>query len=467
VANTDFDIIVIGGGPAGYIAAIKAAQFGAKTALIEKDKLGGTCLNKGCIPTKNYLKSAEFIYEIEKAKKRGILINNPGFDINMLTAVKAKNVIVKKLTDGVASLLRGNKVTVYYGKGVIKEAGKVEIDGTKIITAPSIILAGGSRALRLQIPGVESSRVLTSDEILDIQEIPRRLVVIGGGVVGIEMAMIFNAFGASITVVEFENRILPLMDTEISNTILRSCEKKGIAVKTGIKLEKIEDTSSELSLHFAGGEIFAADKILLSTGRQADLSCAGDIGLTVERGKLIANDRMETVIPGVFSVGDLNGQKMLAHAAFSMGKTAAINAAAFAGFEIEEAPARVDLRFVPSIVYSIPEVGSVGLTEVEAKKQYDVVVGKFPMSANGRALASGAAEGFVKVVADKKYGEILGVQIVGYGASEIINEAAALMAMEITVYEVSGIIHGHPSVSEAFMEAAADCLGSCMHLLPS
>ncbi len=465
--NKDYDIIVIGGGPAGYVAAIKSAQLGARTALVEKDELGGTCLNRGCIPTKNYLKSAEFIYELKEVKKRGININDPGFSIDMPAAVKAKNTVVKKLTSGVGSLLRANKVKVYKGTGIIKEAGKVEIDGTEIITATSIILAGGSKAIKIPIPGVESPGVMTSDEILDIQEIPKRLAVIGGGIIGIEMAMVFNAFGSRITVVELDKRILPFLDSEISETLLKSCREKGIEIKTGIRLEKIEDTGSGLKLYLANGDTINTDKALLSIGRQADLSCAGEIGLSVDKGKLTANDRMETAVPGIFSVGDLNGQKMLAHAAFKMGETAAVNAAVYAGLDIEEAPAVADLRFVPSILYAVPEAGSVGMTEEEAGKQYDIAVGNFPLAANGRALASGAPEGFVKIIADKKYGELLGVQIVGHGASEIINEAASLMAMEITVHEIADIIHGHPTISEAFMEAAADCLGRCIHLPPA
>ncbi len=385
----------------------------------------------------------------------------------MSAAVKAKNTVVKKLTSGVGSLLRANKVKVYKGTGVIKEAGKVAIDGKEVITALSTILAGGSKAIKIPIPGVESPGILTSDEILGIQEIPKRLAVIGGGIIGIEMAMIFNAFGSRVTIVELDKRILPFMDSEVSDILLKSCREKGIEIKTGISLEKIEDTGSGLKLYLANGDTINADKALLSIGRQADLSCAGEIGLSVDRGKLTANDRMETAVPGIFSVGDLNGQKMLAHAAFKMGETAAVNAAIYAGLDIEEAPATADLRFVPSILYAVPEAGSVGLTEEEAGKQYDIAVGKFPLAANGRALASGAPEGFVKIIADKKYGEILGVQIVGHGASEIINEAASLMAMEITVHEVADIIHGHPTVSEAFMEAAADCLGRCIHLPPA
>ena len=464
MAGKDFDVIVIGGGPAGYVAAIKAAQLGAKTALVEKDVLGGTCLNRGCIPTKNFLKSAEFIYELAEAASRGIKLESTAFKVDMKDAVSAKNQVVKKLTGGVGTLLKSNGVEVFYGSGEAKSATEVVIDGKKTVTTGAVILAGGSKASRIPVPGIDDPNVMTSDEILDIQEVPGRLAVIGGGVIGIELAMVFAAFGSKITVIEMEPRILPFMDKESADLIARSLKKKGVEIKTGVKLEKIEKVSGGIKLSVDKGDAVEADKALLSIGRQADTSCAGASGVASERGKITANEKMETSVSGIYAAGDLNGKRMLAHAAFKMGEVAAVNAAAYAGIKTEEAPAAADMRFVPGVVYSVPEVAGVGLTEEEAAKEYDIAVGKFPLAVNGRALAVGATEGFVKVIADKKYGEILGVHMVGHSASEIINEAAALMAMEITVHEVSEIIHGHPTISEAFMEACADCLGKCIHL---
>ncbi len=476
MAENKYDVIVIGGGPAGYVAAIKAAQVGAKTACIEKDILGGTCLNRGCIPTKNFLKSAEFLYEMEEAAARGIKLESSAFSVDMPAAVKAKNKVVKKLTGGVGSLLKANKVDVFYGTGIAKSATEVTVGGGKSgdmsLQAGSIILAGGSKAVKLPIPGVESEKVLTSDEILDIQEVPSALAIIGGGVIGVEMAMVFAAFGSKVTIVELEPTILPFMEKEAADLVLKSLKKKGVDVKTGIKLDKFEETKNGIKLVLGNGETVEADKALLSIGRQADLSCVEGLGIETERGKIVVTDEMETSVRGVFAPGDVNGRKMLAHAAFKMGEAAAVNAAEYAGVKTGEgvgssfSAIKVDMRYVPSVVYSVPEVSSVGLSEAEAAKEHDLAIGYFPLAANGRALAAGAPEGFIKVIADSKYGEMLGVHMVGHGASEIINEAAALMAMEITVHEVAEIIHGHPSVSEAFMEAAADCLGKCIHLPP-
>ena len=466
MAENKFDVTVIGGGPAGYVAAIKAAQLGARTALVEKDVLGGTCLNRGCIPTKNFLKSAEFLYELEEAAKRGIKMDSTAFQVDMPAAVKAKNKVVKKLTGGVGSLLSANNVKVFKGTGVARSATEVVVDGGEVISTGSVILAGGSKAVKLPIPGVESELVLTSDEILDMQDVPPRLAIIGGGVIGVEMAMVFAAFGSKVTIVELEPTILPFMEKEAADAVLKSLKKKGVDVKTGIGLEKFEEAGGAIRLHLAGGETVEADKALLSIGRQADLSCVDGLDIKTERGKIVVSDEMETSVSGIFAPGDVNGRKMLAHAAFKMGEAAAANAAAFAGVAGVEKTEKADLRFVPSVVYSIPEVGAVGLSEAAAAEEHGIAVGTFPLAANGRALAAGAPEGFVKVIADSRYGEILGVHIVGHGASEIINEAASLMAMEITVHEVAEIVHGHPTVSEAFMEAAADCLGKCIHLPP-
>ena len=473
MAESRYDVIIIGGGPAGYVAAIKAAQLGARTACIEKDVLGGTCLNRGCIPTKNFLKSADFLYELEEMSERGIKLASTDFTVDMPEVVKAKNKVVKKLTGGVGSLLKANKVDVFYGTGKALSSGEVFVSGGKsgeqTLKAGAVILAGGSKAVRLPIPGVESKRIMTSDEILDIQEVPKSLAVIGGGVIGVEMAMVFAAFGSKVTIVELEPSILPFMDKEIASVILKSLKNKGVDVKTGVKVDKFEESKHGLNIHIGGGNVIEAEKALLSIGRSADLSCIDGFELDTERGRIAVNDMMETSVKGVYAPGDVNGQKMLAHAAFKMGETAAVNAAAYAGVRTGEAgnaPLRADLRYVPSVVYSVPEAASVGLNEAEAEEKYSVSIGKFPLSANGRALSTGNTEGFVKVIIDSKYGEILGVHIAGAGASEIINEAASLMAMEITAHEVAEIVHGHPTVSEAFMEAAADALGKCIHLPP-
>jgi dihydrolipoamide dehydrogenase len=410
---------------------------------------------------------------MEEMASRGIKLASTDFSVDMPTVVTAKNKVVKKLTGGVGSLLKANKVDVFYGNGIAKSATEVSVSGGKSgdlsLQAGSIILCGGSKAVKLPIPGVESDNVLTSDEILDIQEVPKALAIVGGGVIGVEMAMVFAAFGSKVTIVELAPSILPFMEKQASDLILKSLKKKGVDVKTGIALEKFEETKTGIKLVLGNGETVEADKALLSIGRSADLSCVEGMNIDIERGKIVVNDEMETSIKGIYAPGDVNGRKMLAHAAFKMGEVAAVNAAKYAGVksaETAEAPVKADMRYVPSVVYSVPEVASVGMSEAEAAEKGSISVGTFPLAANGRALSAGATEGFIKVIIDAKYGEILGVHIVGLGASEIINEAASLMAMEITAHEVAEIIHGHPSVSEAFMEAAADALGKCIHLPP-
>ena len=456
--SASFDLIVIGGGPAGYVAAIKASQLGATVAVVEKDVLGGTCLNRGCIPTKAYLKNAEIIEEIKGANKRGIMLKNPEVEVDMPAVVKMKNRIVKRLTTGVGSLLKSYGVEVFKGSGIIEAEKVVRIKGNEAIQGKSIIVASGSKVARIPIPGIESEHVLSSDDILVMKEIPESLTIIGGGVVGVEMALIFSAFGAKVNVVEMEPRLLPFMDKDISQFIEKLLKDKKVSFYTNTRLEKITEDKEGLQFSLSSGEAITSKKALLSIGRIPDLDVIGDQPIKTEKGCIVVNEFQETNVAGIFAAGDVTGQKMLAHAAFKLGEIAAENALG--------AKKKADMRFVPSVVYSLPEVASVGLNEDEIPSDRPFSVGRFPLMANGRALAVGEAGGFVKVITDKKYGEVLGVHIAGPGASEIINEAAALMAMEITSHEIAEIIHGHPTIGEAFMEAAADSLDKCIHLPP-
>lgn len=464
---TLYDVAVIGGGPAGYAGAIKAAQLGAKTLLVERDELGGTCLNRGCIPTKSFLKTAELIHEISGAAKRGVIIANPETKVDMAQTVKEKNRVVKKLSSGVASLLKANKIDVVKGEGVLKGRsgeGFSLLAAGQTAGAKKILLAGGSKNTALPIPGLDLPGVLGSTEILDLEAVPPRLAIIGGGVIGVEMAMAFGAFGSKITIIEAMPRILPLMDSSLSGLIHKTLKGRGAEIITGVGLAGVERKGPSLALTLVNGKSVEADKVLVSIGRTGDTSSLGDFPAAVEKGKITVNDYMESSEPGVFAPGDINGKKMLAHAAFKMAETAAENAVN----QLRGLPQKkADLAFVPQVVYSFPEAASVGITGEEAEKSGPVRTGLFPLAVNSRALASGAAEGFVKVIAGAKYGEILGVHMAGQGVSEIINEAAALMSMEITVHELAEIIHGHPTVSEALMEAAADSLGRSIHLPPS
>ena len=329
-------------------------------------------------------------------------------------------------------------------------------------TAASILLCGGSIAGRIPIPGVDNPNVLDSTGMLELEEMPKRLCIIGGGVIGCELGDAFAAFGSEVTIIEAMDRLVATQDEDVSAELLKKMKAKGIAVHLKEAVKAIESDKDGVKVVCEGLAV-SCDKVMLSIGRKADLSCLGDMkdSIKTERGKVVVNEYMQTNIPNIYAPGDLNGKLMLAHAAFKMAEIAAENAMG--------EKHRCDLRCTPSCIYTIPEAASVGISEKDAISKYgadNVLVGKFPMSANGRSLAAGEKSGFIKVIADKKYNELLGVHIVGAEAAEMIAEPAALMQMEVTVDEAAHLIHGHPTFSEAFMEACADALGKCIHLPP-
>lgn len=454
----DYHVAVIGGGPAGYVAAIKAAQMGAKVAIIEKSEFGGTCLNKGCIPTKTFLRNAEILEGVAQAAARGISFKDTSFTVDMKKLVAYKDSVVKKLTGGVYSLLKSNGVEVFRGTACINQDKDVVINGKEIIKADKIILAGGSKVARIPIIGIEHPAVMTSDDILSLQEQPASMVVIGGGVIGVEMAQALGALGTKVTIVEMADRIIPALDREVSETLRADLEKMGITVMTGKSIDRIEDRSGRLAAVLKSGEVIEADKALLSIGRVPDLEGVGELDLEIEKGKVKVDKYMETSVKGVYAPGDVNGIKMLAHTAFRMAEVAAENA--LHGNHVE-----LKLLSAPSVVYTRPEVAMVGLTEEQAREHYgEIRVGKFPFVANGRALASGETTGFVKVILDNKYGEILGIHIIGAMAAEMISQASLVMEIEATAEEVLATIYGHPTYSEALYEAIADALGVAIHL---
>ena len=457
VSDDEYHVAVIGGGPAGYFAAIRAAQLGAKVAIIEKRWYGGTCLNVGCIPTKTYLKNAEIIEAIEMGAARGINFASTKYSIDMNQVVKFKDGVVKRLTMGVEALLKSNGVDVFRGVAKINKNKDVVVDGNRIIKADKIILAGGSKVSRINIPGIDNPRILSSDELLSLKEVPETLTVIGGGVIGVEMALGMHAIGSKVTIVEMMDRIVPAIDSEASKVLADTLKKKGIKILNSVSIVGIEEAKNKLQVKLANGEVIESDKALLSIGRVPDLEGVGEIEFETERGKIKVDSFMETSVKGIYAPGDVNGIKMLAHVAFRMGEVAAENA-------VKGNHREVKLASAPSVVYTIPEVAMVGLTEEQAREKYDVRVGRFDFAANGRAMASGENLGFVKVIADAKYGEILGVHIVGPTAAEMINQAAALMELEITVDEVVKVIYGHPTYSEALYEAFADVLGESIHI---
>lgn len=459
LADDEYDIIVVGGGPAGYYAAIRGAQLGGKIAIVEKSEFGGTCLNVGCIPTKTYLKNAEILDGIKHAAGRGINLASTNYTIDMDKTVDFKNSVVKKLTSGVSGLLRANKVKMYNGLGQVNPDKTVTI-GSETIKGRNIILATGSKVSRINIPGIDSKLVLTSDDILDLREMPKSLAVMGGGVVGIELGLVWASYGVDVTVIEMADRIIPAMDKEVSTELQKILSKKGMKIKTSVGVSEIVEENNQLTLKLNNGEEVVAEKALLSIGRVPQMNGLENLNLEMDRNRIKVNDYQETSIPGIYAPGDVNGTKMLAHAAYRMGEVAAENA-------MRGNTRKANLQFTPAAVYTHPEVAMVGITEEDARAKYgDILIGKNSFTGNGRAIASNEDQGFVKVIADAKFHEILGVHIVGPAAAEMINEAATIMESELTVDELLLSIHGHPTFSEVMYEAFADVLGEAIHNPP-
>ena len=459
LADNEYDIIVVGGGPAGYYSAIRGAQLGGKVAIVEKSEFGGTCLNKGCIPTKTYLKNAEILDGLKIAAGRGINLASTNYTIDMDKTVDFKNSVVKTLTGGVQGLLKANKVTIFNGLGQVNPDKTVTI-GSETIKGRNIILATGSKVSRINIPGIDSQLVMTSDDILDLRELPKSLAVMGGGVVGIELGLVYASYGVEVTVVEMADRIIPAMDKEVSLELQKILAKKGMKIMTSVGVSEIVEGNNQLTLKLNNGEEIVADRALLSIGRVPQLNGLENLNLKLDRGRIKVNEYQETSIPGIYAPGDVNGTKMLAHAAYRMGEVAAENA-------MHGNVRKAHLDYTPAAVYTHPEVAMCGITEEEARSKYgDILVGKSSFAGNGRAIASNEAQGFVKVVADAKYHEILGVHIIGPAAAELINEASTIMENELTVDELLQSIHGHPTFSENMYEAFADVLGEAIHNPP-
>ncbi|RKL61976.1 dihydrolipoyl dehydrogenase [Thermoanaerobacteraceae bacterium SP2] len=457
-----YDIAIIGGGPGGYVAAIYAGKKKAKVCLIERDELGGTCLNRGCIPTKALIHSANIVSEIKQAKRFGIITRDVQIDWN--TIQKNKETIVKTLTKGVENLLKANGVKTYKGTAKLLDKNTIEITyqtGQKeTITAQKIILATGSSTVIIPIPGYDLPGVITSDEALSLEELPESMLIIGGGVIGIELGYIYNTMGVDITIVEMLPQILPRQDEEIQKELRKILERQGIKIYTSSKVKAIEKTEDKLITTFEtqeGVKQITTDRVLMAAGRKPNTEAVKDLNLDIQKTGITVDEYLRTNIQNIYAIGDVTGKSMLAHVASHQGITAAKNALG--------QNKKMDYKVIPGCIYTSPEVASVGLTEQEARQKYkdNIKIGRFPFIASGKALTLGERQGFVKIISDSKYNEILGVHILGPNATELAAEAALAIKLECTAEELADTIHAHPTLSEAVMEASFDLLGEPIH----
>jgi dihydrolipoamide dehydrogenase len=459
---TQFDVIIIGGGPAGYVCAIRCAQLGMTAAVVEKDKLGGVCVNIGCIPTKALLHSSETIASLKGAADLGITIGEIKTDYGV--AMKRSRRIAEQNSKGAEFLMKKNKIEVVKGTGTVKPWRKVSVKtdaGTQELTASkAIVIATGSRPKDIPQIGLafNGKTIFSSTEALFLEKAPATMAIVGAGAVGCEFADVFNAFGTKVTLIEALGRLLPIEDAEVSDVLAKAFKKRGISSLVGAKIEKAVAKPGGVTLTVeAGGnkETLEVDCVLVAAGRAANSENLGleAAGIKVERGFIKVNASLETNVAGYYAIGDVAGPPLLAHKGSREGIVAA---EAIAG----KKPHPIDYSGVPGATYCHPEVASIGLTEEACKeKKLDYLVGRFPFSANGRARTTGETEGFVKIIRDKKYGEILGAHIVGAHASELIHELAVARANEYTVEEVELAIYAHPTLSEAVSQAALDAMG--------
>src|SRR3954449_428160 len=457
------DVAVLGGGPGGYTAAIRAAQLGAKVACIEKEpELGGTCLRVGCIPTKAWVQTAHFIHQgRDSFAKLGVKVSEPELDFGAANEWKAA--VVKQMTGGVASLFKANGVEWVTGAGTFKDANTISVEGGEDVTFKSAIVATGSFPLRPPIPGLESDLCVDSTGLLAQTEVPRRLVVLGGGVIGCEFASIFNTFGSEVTIVEMLDTLIPQEDADAAKELAKQFGRRGITLNLGKQATKVEDAGEGLRVHFGDGETVEADLMLVAVGRAPWVENLGleGIGVELDRRKGIAADEhRRTTVPHIYAVGDCAGYWQLAHTAFREGEVAAENAMGH--------DAVVDNRGVPRPIYTDPEIAGVGLTEAEAREQYgdDVAVGQFPWIANARAVMQNATIGWVKSIHETRYGELLGIVMVGPHVTDLIEAGVVALDAESTVETIADGMAPPPTLSEAIKEAGLVALGRAVHLPP-
>ncbi len=460
-----YDIIVLGSGPGGYVTAIRASQLGFKVAVIEKESLGGICLNWGCIPTKALLKSAQVFDYLKHASDYGLTIKE--FDKDFSAVVKRSRDVADGMSKGVQFLMKKNKIDVIDGFGKIKPAKKVDVtaaDGKVTeYAADHIIIATGARSRELPNLPQDGVKVIGYRQAMTLPTQPKKMIVVGSGAIGVEFAHFYNAMGTEVTIVEFMPNIVPVEDEDISKQMERSMKKAGVNIMTNSSVERIETTGNGVKAYVKtakGEEVLEADILLSAVGIKTNIENIGleEVGIATDRDKILVNAYNQTNVPGYYAIGDITPGQALAHVASAEG----INCVEkIAGLHVEP----IDYGNVPGCTYATPEIASVGLTEKQAKeKGYELKIGKFPFSASGKATAAGTKDGFVKVIFDAKYGEWLGCHMIGAGVTDMIAEAVVARKLETTGHEILKAIHPHPTMSEAVMEAVADAYGEVIHL---
>jgi len=458
-----FDTVVLGGGPGGYVSAIRAAQLGNKTAIIDQDKLGGICLNWGCIPTKALLKSAEILHYIKNSGGYGIKV--PKYDIDFDQTIKRSRDISFNLSKGIEFLMKKNKIKHIVGRGMLNSESEVIVDDGKKkqkIQAKNIIIATGGRVKKF--PGIEFDgiNIISSKEAMVVESPPKKLIIIGAGAIGVEFAYFFNEFGSQVHLIEMMPNILPNEDLEISKELEKLFKKTGINIHTDTKVSNIKKLQKNVKVSLEKGKtskIINAEKVLIATGVQGNIEEIGleNVGIKTDNDSIVINEFNQTSVRNIYAIGDVSGPPWLAHVASAQGHVAAEHASGLTTHPL-------DYSNVPACTYCQPQVASLGLTEKAAKdKGYKIKVGRFKFSGSGKALAIGSSEGFIKIIFDEKYGELLGCHIIGHDATELIAELTIAKALETTWQEIAITMHAHPTLSEAIMEAAQDAYGQGIH----
>jgi dihydrolipoamide dehydrogenase len=465
-----YDVVVIGSGPGGYVAAIRAAQLGFKTAIIEKESLGGICLNWGCIPTKALLKSAQVYEYIKHAQDFGLEANGKQ---NFGAVIKRSRGVADKMSKGVQFLMRKNKIDVVMGFGKIVAKGKIEVttpDNKKqTVEGKHIIIATGARSRQLPSMPIDGKKIIGYREAMSLPEQPKSMIVVGSGAIGVEFGYFYNSMGTKVTIVEFLPRVVPVEDEEISKELDKSLKKQGINIMVSSEVTKVDTSGNgvKATVKTATGEqIIEADILLSAVGVQANIEDIGleELGVKVDKGRVAVDKYGQTNIPGIYSIGDCAPGQALAHVASKEAIICAENIG-FTEKKYNHQPEPLDYNNVPGCTYCVPEIASVGFTEQQAKDAgYEIKVGKFPLSASGKASAAGHTEGFVKVIFDGKYGEWLGTHMIGYNVTEIIAETVTARKLETTYHEVLNSIHPHPTISESIKDAIEVAYGEAIHL---